>query len=52
MQEEKQYKAGLYLRLSKDDENAGESTSIGTQRGVLTDFCVQHGYEIIETYIE
>ena len=52
MQEEKQYKAGLYLRLSKDDENAGESTSIGTQRGILTDFCVQHGYEIIETYID
>ena len=26
------YNAALYCRLSKDDEQAGESVSIGTQR--------------------
>ena len=31
MQTEKQYTAGLYLRLSSDDETNGESISIGTQ---------------------
>lgn len=29
------YKAALYLRLSKDDEGAGESQSIKTQRDIL-----------------
>ena len=52
MQEEKHYIAGLYLRLSKEDENDGESTSIGTQRGILLDFCKQRGYEVFDTYID
>lgn len=39
MQENIEYSAGLYLRLSKDDEQAGESVSIGTQRSILTDYC-------------
>lgn len=52
MQEEKNYIAGLYLRLSKEDENDGESTSIGTQRGILLDFCKQRGYEVFDTYID
>ena len=28
-------KAGIYLRLSKDDERAGESLSIENQRRIL-----------------
>ena len=35
MAEKKQYIAGLYCRLSKDDEQKGESTSIGTQRAIM-----------------
>ena len=31
MQDNMLYDAGLYLRLSKDDEQEGESISIGTQ---------------------
>ena len=31
MQENNTYRAGLYLRLSKDDDIDGESISIGTQ---------------------
>ena len=34
MQNNITYTAGLYLRLSKDDEQAGESVSIGTQDGI------------------
>ncbi len=31
-----EYKVGMYLRLSKDDERAGESLSIENQRRILT----------------
>lgn len=37
MQEAENYQAGLYCRLSKDDENEGESVSIGTQRSIMED---------------
>ena len=39
MQNNTNYTAGLYLRLSKDDEQSGESVSIGTQRSILMDYC-------------
>lgn len=52
MQEEKKYIAGLYLRLSKDDETKGESISIGTQRAILTDYCRTHQYEIYKEYVD
>lgn len=32
------YKVGIYLRLSKDDERQGESLSIENQRRVLTNY--------------
>ena len=43
MQENNTYSAGLYLRLSKDDEQQGESVSIGTQRSILTEYCSANG---------
>lgn len=52
MQENKNYIAGLYCRLSKDDEQSGESISIGTQKSILADYCADHGYEIHKTYID
>ena len=47
-----QYVAGLYCRLSKDDERAGESVSIGTQRAILTEFCLQNNYGIFKVYVD
>lgn len=52
MQEKINYMAGLYCRLSKDDENCEESVSIGTQRSILTDYCLQNGYRIHKVYID
>lgn len=52
MEENKTYIAGLYLRLSSEDETNGESTSIGTQRSILTDFCKQRGYQIYDIYAD
>lgn len=41
----KNYNAGIYLRLSKDD-GTRESSSIASQRMVVTNFANEHGYEI------
>ena len=38
------YSAAVYCRLSKDDEQSGESVSIETQKMMLTDFCHERGY--------
>lgn len=44
--------AGLYLRLSKDDERAGESLSIENQRHILTEYAVEHGLTIYNEYVD
>jgi DNA invertase Pin-like site-specific DNA recombinase len=49
---ETKYTAGLYLRLSKDDERAGESVSIENQRLLLVRHAEERGWEIKETYID
>ncbi|MCL2704542.1 MAG: recombinase family protein [Defluviitaleaceae bacterium] len=48
----KRYVAGLYLRLSKDDERQGESASIENQRMMLTDYVREKGWEIKEIYVD
>lgn len=49
---EKLYKAGLYLRLSKDDERVGESVSIENQRLLLTKYADEQGWEVEDIYID
>ena len=34
----------LYERLSRDDEVAGDSVSIQTQKQILRDYAEQHGF--------
>ena len=46
------YRAGLYCRLSKDDDQRGESVSIATQRSILTGFCHENQYTIFDVYID
>lgn len=46
------YKTAIYCRLSKDDEQVGESVSIETQKILLTDYCIEHNYEIYDIYID
>lgn len=50
----KKNKTALYLRLSKEDKDkltAGDdSASIQNQRLLLTDYALEHDYEIIEVY--
>ena len=50
--ENKIYNAALYCRLSKDDEQAGESISIGTQRMILEKFCKEHDFHVFDIYVD
>lgn len=46
------YNVGIYLRLSKDDERAGESLSIEKQRKVLTSYVEEQGWTIHDEYVD
>ena len=46
------YRTALYCRLSKDDEQIGESTSIETQRLMLTRFCHENQLAIVDYYVD
>lgn len=44
------YRAALYMRLSKDDDGAAESASITTQRQMLRSYAAEHGYAVQDEY--
>jgi len=44
--------AAIYCRLSKDDENQGESVSISTQKLMLTHYCEEHAYSVYDIYVD
>ncbi len=46
------YRAALYIRLSKEDENEGPSESVTNQRSLLDDFVRQHRLTVYDTYID
>ena len=45
-------KIGLYMRLSRDDDKAGESMSIDNQRIILQSYAAEFGGEIVDEYID
>lgn len=50
------YDVAIYCRLSKEDEKEDgardESASIGTQKAILTEYVRQHGWHLVQTYVE
>ena len=46
------YRVGVYCRLSKNDDNPGESTSIETQRSIVLDYCAEHNYQVFDVYVD
>ena len=46
------WNAAIYCRLSVDDQSLQESGSIQTQRTLLTDYCRQHSFNIVDYYID
>ena len=49
---QKHYIAGLYYRLSQEDERQGESVSIDNQRTILRKYAEEHGFDIHDEYID
>lgn len=45
-------KTGIYMRLSRDDEKAGESTSIEHQRIILQKYVAERGGAVVDEYID
>ncbi len=45
-------KAALYLRLSDDDKEIGESKSITYQRKILTEYCEKNNIAIYKDYVD
>lgn len=49
---QKKYIAGLYFRLSQEDERQGESASIDNQKTILRKYAEERGFEIHGEYID
>ena len=47
-----EYKVGIYLRLSREDERLGESSSISTQRDLLLNYIKDNKLTLIDEYID
>ncbi len=46
----KEYRAGIYLRLSKQDNE--KNNSIETQREITTNYAISRGYKIVKEYAD
>jgi DNA invertase Pin-like site-specific DNA recombinase len=44
--------AFAYLRLSREEAQGGESSSITNQRMMITNYCEQHGYILVQTFVD
>lgn len=45
-------RTALYLRLSRDDDNRGESESIQNQRSLLREYAARQGFAVVEEYVD
>ncbi len=46
------YRVALYIRLSKEDENEGQSESVSNQQSMLNQFVKEHQLCVYNTYID
>lgn len=51
-QNRKDYIVGMYVRLSRDDERAGESLSIENQKAILSEYIAEQGWTLYEIYVD
>jgi DNA invertase Pin-like site-specific DNA recombinase len=49
-QTEQEGLTALYERLSRDDEQQGESNSIANQKRILENYCKDHNYTVVQHY--
>jgi len=45
-------RTAVYCRLSKDDMLQGDSESIKTQKAMLTQYAKEHGFFVVEVYVD
>ena len=48
----KLYNTALYMRLSRDDENYGDSVSIETQRTILRQYAKEQDLPVVGEYVD
>ena len=46
------YNTALYMRLSQDDRNFGDSVSIETQKIVLRQYAHDNGLLVVDEYVD
>ena len=51
-QNNKDYIVGMYVRLSRDDERAGESLSIENQKAILGEYIEKQGWTLYDVYVD
>ena len=51
-QNNKDYIVGMYVRLSRDDERAGESLSIENQKAILGEYIKKQGWTLHDIYVD
>ena len=49
---ELEYRVGIYLRLSREDERLGESGSISTQRDLLLNYIRDNNLIFVDEYVD
>ena len=49
---EQQYRAAAYCRLSREDGSESESTSISTQKTMLSAYIKEQGWTLVDFYID
>jgi len=47
-----EYRAALYIRLSKEDESEGPSQSVTNQKSMLDGFVREHRITVYDTYVD
>ena len=52
MEQQVFYNAAIYCRLSKDDESQGDSSSIVTQKNLLTKYVQDNGWHVYGYYVD
>ena len=48
----KNYKVGMYIRLSREDGDKQESESIGNQRKIIERYLKEQNLNIIDEYVD
>ena len=51
-EDNKEYKAALYIRLSKEDGDKEESESVVNQRKILEEYAKENNYDVYDEYVD